>query len=238
MGMKNRISQKALERQDMLDQLTPEQRADWQKMIDYREKALKERDSKLAEHLNTFNDGVIAIIITIIVLEIAAPVKSADYPDFAKQIFIYLLSFFVVANFWFQIHKTFSFFISKASKLTMIADFCFLASLSLMPVMTKWLMADLSVMSVVNFGIVYFLVQSFELLTELSGIRRAIRHLQIYRILIGRYAWTRLIWLFALNLVFIGISFFSPRVGMVLYLAFPIINFMFPERRRDTRKSK
>ena len=220
--MKNRISQRALERQDMLDQLTPEQRADWQKMIDYREKALKERDSKLAEHLNTFNDGVIAIIITIIVLEIAAPVKSADYPDFAKQIFIYLLSFFVVANFWFQIHKTFS----------------FLASLSLMPVMTKWLMADLSVMSVVNFGIVYFLVQSFELLTELSGIRRAIRHLQIYRILIGRYAWTRLIWLFALNLVFIGISFFSPRVGMVLYLAFPIINFMFPERRRDTRKSK
>ena len=220
--MKNRISQRALERQDMLDQLTPEQRADWQKMIDYREKALKERDSKLAEHLNTFNDGVIAIIITIIVLEIAAPVKSADYPDFAKQIFIYLLSFFVVANFWFQIHK----------------NFCFLASLSLMPVMTKWLMADLSVMSVVNFGIVYFLVQSFELLTELSGIRRAIRHLQIYRILIGRYAWTRLIWLFALNLVFIGISFFSPRVGMVLYLAFPIINFMFPERRRDTRKSK
>lgn len=67
----------------------------------------------------------------------------------------------------------------------MIADFCFLASLSLMPVMTKWLMADLSVMSVVNFGIVYFLVQSFELLTELSGIRRAIRRLQIYRILIG-----------------------------------------------------
>lgn len=184
-------------------------------MIDYREKALKECDSKLAEHLNTFNDGVIAIIITTIVLEIAAPVKSADYSDFAKQIFI-----------------------SKASKLTMIADFCFLAILSLMPVMTKWLMADLSVMSVVNFGIVYFLVQSFELLTELSGIRRAIRHLQIYRILIGRYAWTRLIWMFALNLVFIGISFFSPRVGMVLYLAFPIINFMFPERRRDTRKSK
>lgn len=63
-------------------------------MIDYREKALKERDSKLAEHLNTFNDGVIAIIITIIVLEIAALVKSTDYPDFAKQIFIYLLSLF------------------------------------------------------------------------------------------------------------------------------------------------
>lgn len=212
-------------------QLSPEEQAEWQKLQAHQEKAQEQAASKLADHLTTFNDGVIAIIITIVVLEIQAPVADRAYGNFIEQIGIFLISFFVVADFWYEMHKNFSNFIWKANKWTMICDFCFLASLSLIPVMTKWIMGDLSVLSVVCYGIVYFLVQIFELATEMVGMRSSLPHIKTFRKLWGLVSWLRFIWLFLLNLVFILISFVQPRLGMILYLAFPIINFVTPDNR-------
>ncbi|MCD5563591.1 DUF1211 domain-containing protein [Lactobacillus delbrueckii subsp. lactis] len=160
---------KKLARKRSLQPLSPEEQSEWDQLRQYREKAIKESGAKLAEHVMTFNDGVIAIIITIVLVEIADPLSKSAYQDFFSQIFIYLISFFVVANFWYEIHYTFSFHIMRAGKMTMVCDFAFLASLSLIPVMTKWIMGDLSVLSVVCYGIVYFLVQIFELATEIVG---------------------------------------------------------------------
>lgn len=216
-------------------QLSPEEQAEWQKLQAHQKKANEQAASKLADHLTTFNDGVIAIIITIVVLEIEAPVADRAYGNFIEQIGIFLISFFVVANFWYEMHKNFSHFIWKASKWTMICDFCFLASLSLIPVMTKWLMDHLSMLAVVNFGIVYFLVQTFELLTERSGMRASLPHIHSLSQIMSQVARTRIVWLLVLNLLFIGISFINPRFGMVLYLAFPIINFIAPEYDRRQR---
>ncbi len=178
---------------------------------------------------------MIAIIITIVVLEIEAPVADRAYGNFIEQIGIFLISFFVVANFWYEMHKNFSHFIWKASKWTMICDFCFLASLSLIPVMTKWLMDHLSMLAVVNFGIVYFLVQTFELLTERAGMRASLPHIRSLSRIMSRFARIRIVWLLLLNLLFIGISFINPRFGMILYLAFPILNFIAPESDRGSR---
>lgn len=56
----------------------------------------------LKAHLDSLNDGIIAIIITIMVLEIPLPSQAAvSYHDFLKAIFIFGVSFFVVANFWY-----------------------------------------------------------------------------------------------------------------------------------------
>ena len=216
---KKELARKWAERS--LPPLSPEEQSEWDQLRQYREKAVKESGAKLSEHLMTFNDGVIAIIITIVVLEIAAPLSKSAYQDFFSQIFIYLISFFVVANFWYEIHYAFSFHIMRAGKITMVCDFAFLASLSLIPLMTKWIMGDLSVLSVVCYGIVYFLVQIFELATEMVGMRSSLPHIKTFRF----------IWLFLLNLVFILISFVQPRLGMILYLAFPIINFVTPDNR-------
>ncbi|GHV97807.1 membrane protein [Lactobacillus nasalidis] len=214
-----------------LPPLTPEEQSEWDQLRQYREKAIKESGAKLAEHLMAFNDGVIAIIITIVVLEIAAPLSKSAYQDFFSQILIYLISFFVVANFWYEIHHAFSFHIMQAGKMTMVCDFAFLASLSLIPVMTKWIMGDLSVLSVVSYGVVYFLVQIFELATEMVGMRSSLPHIKTYRKIWGRLSWLRFLWLLLLNLAFILISFVNPRLGMILYLAFPIINFVTPDNR-------
>lgn len=216
-------------------QLSPEEQAEWQKLQAHQEKAQEQAASKLADHLTTFNDGVIAIIITIVVLEIQAPVADRAYGNFIEQIGIFLISFFVVADFWYEMHKNFSNFIWKANKWTMICDFCFLASLSLIPVMTKWLMDHLSMLAVVNFGIVYFFVQTFELLTERAGMRASLPHIRSLSWIMSRFARIRIVWLLLLNLLFIGISFINPRFGMVLYLAFPILNFIAPESDRGSR---
>ena len=222
---KKELARKWAERS--LPPLSPEEQSEWDQLRQYREKAVKESGAKLSEHLMTFNDGVIAIV----VLEIAAPLSKSAYQDFFSQIFIYLISFFVVANFWYEIHYAFSFHIMRAGKMTMVCDFAFLASLSLIPVMTKWIMEDLSVLSVVCYGIVYFLVQIFELATEMVGMRSSLPHIKTFRKLWGLVSWLRFIWLFLLNLVFILISFVQPRLGMILYLAFPIINFVTPDNR-------
>ncbi|MDA3800838.1 TMEM175 family protein [Lactobacillus delbrueckii] len=232
---KKELARKRAERS--LQPLSPEEQSEWDQLSQYREKAIKESGSKLAEHVMTFNDGVIAIIITIVLVEIADPLSKSAYQDFFSQIFIYLISFFVVANFWYEIHYTFSFHIMRAGKMTMVCDFAFLANLSLIPVMTKWIMGDLSVLSVVCYGIVYFLVQIFELATEIVGMRSSLPHIKTFRKFWGRFSWLRFIWLFLLNLVFILISFVQPRLGMILYLAFPIINFVMPDNRSQ-RTSK
>lgn len=215
--------------------LSQQEQEEWQKLREHQKQAQAQAASKLADHLTTFNDGVIAIIITIVVLEIEAPIADRAYGNFVEQIGIYLISFFVVANFWYEMHKNFSYFIWKADKWTMICDFCFLASLSLVSVMTKWLMDHLSMLAVVNFGIVYFLVQTFELLTERMGMRASLPHIHSLSQIMSRVARTRIVWLLVLNLLFIGISFINPRFGMVLYLAFPIINFIAPEYDRRQR---
>ena len=58
---------------------------------------------KMMEHLKAFNEGVFAIIITILALEIPAPHSQAAYPAFIKSISIFLISFFVIGNFWYHL---------------------------------------------------------------------------------------------------------------------------------------
>lgn len=61
--------------------------------------------TSLREHLLTFNDGVIAIIITIMVLSIPAPRNDGD--------------------FWYDAHRIFITF-KRATKQVVIADFFYL----------------------------------------------------------------------------------------------------------------
>lgn len=55
----------------------------------------------LYEHLRTLNNGVIAIIMTIMIMSIPSPAKDAEYSVFLGNIANYAVSFFIVGNFWF-----------------------------------------------------------------------------------------------------------------------------------------
>ena len=52
--------------------------------------------------LDALSDAIIAIAITVLVLEINTPTSMADMGQFAKEIFLFAQSFVVIANFWFE----------------------------------------------------------------------------------------------------------------------------------------
>ncbi|WP_230318843.1 TMEM175 family protein [Lactobacillus crispatus] len=74
---------------------------------DREEKIVKNFQTSLRDHLLTFNDGVIAIIITIMVLSIPAPKGDADLRHFLMDAMNYSVSFFIVADFWYDAHRVF-----------------------------------------------------------------------------------------------------------------------------------
>lgn len=100
-----------------------------------------QKEKVFREHLDAFNDGVIAIIITIMVLEIPIPSFVSQLNNFAYKIAIYVVSFLIVANFWYVVNRVFATF-EGAKKSIIIADMFFLLNLSLIPVMTKWVIKE------------------------------------------------------------------------------------------------
>jgi len=99
----------------------------------------KRETAKSPHRIEAFSDGVIAIIITIMVLDIKAP-KSASIEAWRSNIpllFAYTLSFITLAIFWNNHHH-----LLKATKYVssavMWANMYLLFWLSLIPIVTAW----------------------------------------------------------------------------------------------------
>ena len=75
---------------------------------DRQDKFIEWYQRSLRDHLVTFNDGVTAIIITIMVLSLPAPKTDADLKKFLFYAINYSVSFFIVADFWYDGHRSFS----------------------------------------------------------------------------------------------------------------------------------
>lgn len=94
------------------------------------------------DRLEAFSDGVLAIIITIMVLELKAP-HSADWTalaDLAPTFASYVLSFVYVAIYW-NNHHHLLYTVARVNGLVLWANTHLLFWLSLIPFATAW-MAD------------------------------------------------------------------------------------------------
>lgn len=185
-------------------------------------------------HLETFNDGVIAIYITIMALEIPYPHGEVSIHSFLGTILIFFISFFVIANFWYDIHRTFLTF-NTADHGIVVTDFLLLAFLALIPVMTKWVMHSPTKEAVIGYGILYLFVSLLELLLFYMAHRKQFRN---YIDLIRNVFFVRIGSVLLINVVLIGLATQYPKEAMVLYLLLPIISFFFPQFRlkRSVRK--
>ena len=190
--------------------------------------AQKKEPERLWEHLQAFNDGVMAIIITIIVLEIQPAIHEVHYEQFIANIIVFLITFFVVADFWYDLHLAFSYYIFKPTKAIAILDFFFLADLSLLPVMTKWIMAESSTFAVANFGIVFLVAKILEYLIQYFGAKKTAKYSQIMNIIISRSFIRKVAVTLFLNVILIILSLFIPKIAMILYLVIPVTSFLFP----------
>src|SRR4029450_1827503 len=92
------------------------------------------------ERMNAFTDGVIAILITILVLELRPPEGHhlADILDEKGQLLAYVLSFVLVATYWVNHHHLMQVVHPPAGR-TLWANMLLLFCLSLAPVATAWL---------------------------------------------------------------------------------------------------
>ena len=149
--------------------------------------------TSLREHLLTFNDGVIAIIITIMVLSIPAPRSDGD--------------------FWYDAHRIFITF-KRATKQVVIADF-FLLTLSFIPVMTKWIIIDPSQIALAVYGGVYLLVQMCAFWIFVAG--------NYGRVHKGAVWQTALVRTLLIGMPLAVVLILLPKITLIMYLVLPII---------------
>ena len=121
--------------------------------------------------LEAFSDGVIAIIITIMVLELKQPVgeRLKDFFDLGPTLLAYLLSFVFVAIYWVNHHLIFQ-LAEKINVKILWCNIAWLFVMSFIPFSTAWVgtyptaWAPLSVyfldmaLASVAFHIMYFLI--------------------------------------------------------------------------------
>jgi uncharacterized membrane protein len=179
--------------------------------------------------LEAFSDGVIAIIITIMVLEMKAP-QSAN-PEALRPVLAaflsYVLSFVYVGIYWNNHHHVFQ-ATQRVSGMTLWANLHLLFWLSLIPVVTRWMgESHFATWPVAAYGVVLFmsaLAWDIErrVLVSLHG-----RDSALVKAVGGNFKERVSVVLYA---VAIGAAFASTWVACALYALVAAIWF-FPDRR-------
>ena len=181
------------------------------------------------ERLNAFSDGVLAIIITIMVLELKVP-HGADWAALSAllPVFLsYVLSFVYVGIYWNNHHHLLhaSHGINGA---IMWANMHLLFWLSLIPFATGWMgenhFAELPVavygVSLLMPALAYYVLQ--RCIVRANGADRALAEA------LGRDIKGKLSPLF--YIAGIGLAFVDPRISCALYIAVALL-WLVPDRR-------
>ena len=180
----------------------------------------------MISHLSALNDGVIAIFITVMMLEIPFPTSRAEYDFFAWSVKVFFVSFFIIADFWYENKKIFQ-SMREADHLTIVVNFIFLAALALIPVTTKWILNAADKYAAINFGIVYFVTLLAQEWLRYAALRkRFVNHVGLFFRIIA----ARVIMLTIFVAVLLVLSYYYPRIAIMLYVVLPIYSFFRPRR--------
>jgi uncharacterized membrane protein len=174
------------------------------------------RDHTSPARLEAFSDGVIAVIITIMVLELKVPHDPglAGLLAILPTLAVYLLSFAFTAIYWVNhhhlVHRT-----DHASELILYANLLFLFSLSLLPFFTAYVLDHkMDSFSVCIYVLSMMLTGGSFLLLRLAighHLRRTGR-LEREDAFAERKHWTSIV----LYLIAIGLSFHHPILALAL----------------------
>jgi uncharacterized membrane protein len=181
------------------------------------------------ERMNAFTDGVIAILITILVLELRPPAGEhlSDILDEKSKLLAYVMSFVFVAIYWVNHHHLMQ-IVTRIDGRTLWANIHLLFWLSLTPIATAWIgEAGAEQGPVAAYAIVLLgCALAFTLLTLAllalhepgSQLAQAIGRDRKGRISLAAYV------------VALAFSFFAPWVSIALFVTVAIVWFI-PDRR-------
>lgn len=179
--------------------------------------------------LEAFSDGVIAIIITIMVLEMKAP-HSAELDALGPvlpALLSYVLSFVYIGIYWNNHHHMFQ-AVQSVSGMTLWANLHLLFWLSLIPFVTRWMgESHFGTWPVAAYGVVLLLAAiAWEIMRRLL-LRHHERDSALVKALGASFKeWLSLV----LYAVAIGVAFLSAWVACALYALVAVIWFI-PDRR-------
>ncbi|HEY6048546.1 MAG TPA: TMEM175 family protein [Sphingomicrobium sp.] len=183
--------------------------------------------------LNALTDAVVAIVLTIMVLELKLPAEPTLGAALAvlPLLAAYLLAFVNVAIFWNNHHHM----MQSAHKVTgsvLWANHALLFCLTLFPLMIRWIdEAGVTPWPVASFGVVLVFAAIAYLLLERalvaaegdsSNIKRALRGGLKERLSFGGY------------ITAVPLAFVSPYISVAIYLAIAIA-WIIPDRRFEQR---
>jgi uncharacterized membrane protein len=179
--------------------------------------------------LEAFSDGVIAIIITIMVLELHVPMGDniKDLAPVAPVLFSYLLSFVYIGIYW-NNHHHMIYAVDKINGVVLWANLNLLFWLSLIPFVTAWMGENhFTKWPVVLYGIILIMnAIAYTILCRLL-LKEAGPNSQL-AIALGKD------WKGKLSLVIyalgIAIAFYRSWLGLGLYVVVAVIWFI-PDRR-------
>jgi len=181
------------------------------------------------ERLNALTDGVVAIVLTIMVLEVKIPAEPTPEAVLAVLPFLaaYLLAFVYVAIYWNNHHHM----MQSAHRVTgavLWANHALLFWLTLFPLMIRWIdEAGITAWPTASFGIVllgasacYVLLERALIAAEgeVSGVKRAVGR--------GVKEWAS----FAGYAVALPLAFVSPYLSVAIYVGVGIF-WLVPDRR-------
>ncbi|HEV2619360.1 MAG TPA: TMEM175 family protein [Acidobacteriaceae bacterium] len=173
--------------------------------------------------LEAFSDGVIAVIITIMVLELHVPVHDgwAGVRAVGPTLFLYLLTFIQVGVYWINHH----YLIDEAESVshgTLWANLIFLFCLSLFPFATDWI----GVKGLSSFSTALYAVVSLLPAVSYTVLWLAVReHSKVP----PHASWAKMVSSTVLYLLAIPAAFYRPGVAMAL-IAVVAIMWVLPPR--------
>lgn len=183
--------------------------------------------SNLKERVLVFSDAIIAIILTIIVLEI--PIKYASSGDIVWQtllsaVGIYFISFCFVANLWFQTAYAFN-RIEQVKNKSLVVYLLLLFFLSLVPAATRILIEDTTQQTVLIYGILTLIVTVLmrRLVTALT--KQSITEINLQKRRVDELNRQDML-SFIARIIILIIGLFQVHVALVIYLALPILAFL------------
>jgi len=181
------------------------------------------------ERLAAFSDGVVAIIITIMVLELKVP-HGADWSalsGMAPHFVSYVLSFIYLAIYWNNHHHLLH-TVTRVDGLILWANANLLFWLSLVPVATAWLGENpLSPVPTAVYGVTLLMPAVAYLLLQVAILHKEGRHSVLAHALGGdlKGKLSPLLYLAA-----IGLAFVSPWISIGLYTS-AAFAWLIPDRR-------
>jgi uncharacterized membrane protein len=183
--------------------------------------------------LEAFSDGVIAVIITIMVLELHPPHEATleALQEVAHPFFAYVLSFVYVAIYWNNHHHMFQ-TVEHVNGRVLWTNNLLLFSLSLVPFTTSWMgETDFALIPTVLYGVTLFLPGFAYYLLATSLVSLHGKESMLARAMGRSYKeWASLV-LYALG---IAAAFIHPYIAFAFYMAVAAMWFI-PDRRIEAR---